>query len=73
MVRRKSYKNSIDKLNVDIKNLISHDFQKYTNLLYAPNSQRMPSPTSSAHYDPRPKTVYLKEETVKIRKRMSSK
>jgi hypothetical protein len=41
IVRRKSYKDNIDKLNVDIKHLINPDFPRYTNLLFAPNSQRL--------------------------------
>lgn len=63
IVRRKSYKNSIDKMNVDIKSLINPDVPRYTNLLYAPNSQRLVGrPDLTKELKPLPKTVYLRNE-----------
>lgn len=41
VVRKKSYKNSIDRMNVDIKSLIDTSAPRYTNLLAIPNSQRL--------------------------------
>lgn len=65
IVRRKYYKNSIDRMNVDIKSLINPDAPRFTNLLYAPTSHRLISKLEfTKEPRPLPRTIYLREEAL---------